>query len=241
MHRALLLAAALPLACLRADDALPPIPSGPPMHALLTAQIAAERSEFWAVDSSETRFASLGELYAAKPDEAARTALGLAFWAQRNASFESVTGMHALRDTRDDLEHSAATVARVLRTRPAAGGGGGGGGARCLNIAAGIGREAAHALAPGGCDVLDLLEPQAAYAEVARARVPAARLGRVFTALAQDHDFGADKYDVIFVGWCVQFIPDGAFVALMRRAAGALREGGVLIVKDNVSDFADAV
>ena len=239
MHRALLLAAALPLACLRAHDAPAPAPAGAALHALLTAQIAAERGEFWAVDSSETRFNSLGELYAAKPDEAARTALALAFWAQRNASFESVTGMQALRDTRDDLEHTAATVARVLRTRPAAAGSDGG--SRCLNIAAGSGREAAHALAPGGCDSLDLLEPQAAYAEVARARVPAARLGRVFTALAQDHDFGADTYDVICVGWGVQFIPDEAFGALMRRAAGALREGGVLIVKDNVSDFADAV
>ena len=226
--RVLLLAA-----CACAQPAL----QGEALYAHITQAIVSERGEFWAVDSSETRYNSLGELYAAKPSAAEAQAAALRFYGGRNATLLGVTGLDE-EGGAPDLAHTRSLVARVLQgsgSAPAA--------VRCLNVGAGIGREAVGGLVPAGCATVDVMEPDPRYLAAALAAMPAAALGRAIATPAQAHDFAAagETYDVVFLGWCSQHIPDEHLIAFLRGAVAHLKRGGVLIIKDNVSDFADAV
>ena len=221
---------------------------GPALASFIASFVEAERgTPFWAVDSSETRYGSVAELWKAKLPEEALLSHAHGFWMQRNTSIPSVIGMEH-ENAFGDLDHTRGLVARVLASRLQAQGASGAEAAppvRCLSMCAGIGREARGALLPAGCTTIDLLEPQAHYLDAARGALEGTgALGRAFNVPAQDHDFAAagEVYDLVFLGWCTQFFPDRALLRVLRAAAAHLApSGGALVVKDNESKGADAV
>ena len=235
----LLCAALLFSAIARAAPALPALPAGAALHAHIPRATEAQRgAAFWGVDSAEQRYASAGELWAAK-GEAQMGPSAQAFYEAREATVKGVTDLDEAGNALD-LAHTASLVRRALQS--SGGSDGSGGGARCLDLCAGIGRVAAGALHPAGCAVIDVLEPQAHLLAAAAAALAArGALGRAFAETAQAHAFPAAAYDVVHLGWCAQHLSDGDLAGVLRAAAGALAPGGALLWKDNVSDFADVV
>lgn len=232
-----------------------PAPPAHPLDALsdasfsdaLTASIIQARGEFWAVDSAETRFESVRDLWTAVygaptpgPEWRERSAR---YWAARPATLRGVTGSTGAAPL--DEEFSRSFVGRLISAQRAqrAGSGAASDGAplRCLNVGAGIGREAVNVLLAAGCGVVDLLEPQAHFMETAVAALPPGALGAQFLSNAEDHAFGDARYDVILIQWCSNYIADRDFADFFRRSERALLPGGAIVVKDNVSAYADGV
>ena len=52
----------------------------------------------------------------------------------------------------------------------------------------------------------------------------------------QDFEPAADSYDLVWVQWVIGYLRDADLVKFLRRCGDALREGGVLVIKDNVCD-----
>ena len=162
------------------------------------------------------------------------------FWANAEASSASVfaDGPDADAMTRWEQNQSSALLHRTLSRRHTTSP------PRCLSVGAGIGREAVGVLAPGGCATVDLLEPQVhMLAAAVSALATTSASGAVFAYGLEAHHFAEGvEYDVIWIQWCTSYLTDAALIAFFRGAARALRaRGGVLVLKDNVSEFADGV
>lgn len=112
------------------------------------------------------------------------------------------------------------------------------------DIAAGIGRVAKHVLLPAGAGHVDVIEQSASLLRAAPDFLS-----------ARDGDMGGDEacvkcrflcsamqrwvtrpgdYDVIWVQWSVGHLTDADFIAFLFTCRNALRQGGILVVKDNV-------
>jgi protein N-terminal methyltransferase len=215
---------------------------------VLTASIIKKRGTFWAVsqnaDGSEDRFDSIGALIAARGPVGGPASL--AHWAAQPATMEGVVGARWAESSPLDLSHSTDFIARFARAQRArrGGDGDGGGGAprRCLHVGAGIGRETGVLLDAGGCATVDLVEPHAHMLAAATVRLTAGALGEVWALPAEAHDFGgAPRYDLILMQWFTNYVSDEDLARVLERAAGALLPGGGVILKDNVSEFADGV
>ena len=221
-------------------QSLPVIPQKGELSSYITAHIVNTRGEFWAVDSNETRYDTLSALWEAKlgrdyPDEDWGDKTH-AWWSKRDPSVSGVLGETMTPAMEEDEEaHSRSLLTRFAPPpsshRPV----------RCLSVGSGIGREAMGALIPW-CSVVDLLEPQAHMMEAAQKAFPASHLGRVFLERAQQHTFDPQlKYDVVWVQWCTNYLPDAAMAQFIRDAVASLNPGGVIVLKDNISAFADGV
>ena len=214
---------------------------------LLTASITRRRGSFWAVsqaaNGTETRFASVGALFSARAPVGGPASL--AYWAAQPASLEGVVGSGWAVSSPLDLAFSESFLGRLAAAQRGARLGGGGGGEEaprhCLHVGAGIGRETGVLLSAGGCATVDLLEPHAHFMAAATRAVPPAALGATFSVAAEAHDFGAARYDLILLQWMTNYVSDGDLARVLARAAAALRAGGAVVVKDNVSEGADGV
>ena len=49
----------------------------------------------------------------------------------------------------------------------------------------------------------------------------------------QDFSPPPNTYDVVWVQWVIIYLPDQDFVNFLRRMAASLREGGLVVIKDN--------
>lgn len=104
-----------------------------------------------------------------------------------------------------------------------------------LDVGAGIGRVSVAVLAPRFAAV-DIVEPIAAYAEVARRTVPDGKLRTTYVCGMENLRIPpAVRYAVVWVQWCAIYLTDADLVAFLRRAAAALLPRGVLVVKDNIA------
>lgn len=127
-------------------------------------------------------------------------------------------------------------------------------GATCaLDVGAGIGRVTASLLAHH-FSVVDLLEQDAGMLHVARTSLMCSATGDsgetagasgvardFFCCGMQDFEWPPGvTYDVVWLQWVVGCVLDVHLVAFLRNAAGALRENGCIIVKDNHSREPDA-
>jgi protein N-terminal methyltransferase len=214
----------------------------------LTALIIAERGSFWAVDSSERRYSSVRELWEATeggPTPGAAWRVKAAqYWASLPATLDSMVGANWEDASPLEVSFSRSFLNRLLAAQRALRRGGGAAheGIRCLNVGAGIGREAVGVLLAEGCSSVDLLEPQAHFLDVARTAVPPQSLGKLFNVGVEDHRFGDDeRYDVVWVEWASNYVSDRELALFFNRASAALKPGGALVIKDNVSAFADGV
>lgn len=222
------------------------------LSVVVTDDIVAARGEFWAVDSSETRYSSLVDLWIAKGGEPTASLAWhncvSSFWAAQAPNAEAVLGELATSLGLEvaDMDHGRRMLARMLAGRPGVSAAQQAS-PRCLSVAAGIGREAAGILAPL-CGSVDLIEPQQHFLTAAVTALAATgAVSRSFCSTAEDFVFDNEGYDVIWLQWGSALISDAALVHFLQGAAAALAirasRGGhaVLVIKDNVSEFADAV
>ena len=103
-----------------------------------------------------------------------------------------------------------------------------------LDCGAGIGRVAQCVLLPR-FSAVELVEPIAAFADAAVAALPAARLVQTHRAPLQNFAPAADaRYAVVWVQWVLNYLTDADLVRLLQRCAGALADGGRVVVKESV-------
>ncbi len=103
-----------------------------------------------------------------------------------------------------------------------------------VDCGAGIGRITAGLLSKTCC-IIDIVEPIASFADKARnaALVGNGRIGEVYVTGLEDWT-PSKLYDLIWNQWCLSHLPDTAVVEYLMRCIGGLREGGWVVVKENV-------
>ncbi|KAL8828727.1 MAG: hypothetical protein Q9170_006477 [Blastenia crenularia] len=109
---------------------------------------------------------------------------------------------------------------------------------RGADCGAGIGRVTAGFLSKI-CDVVDIVEPVGKFAQEARGTklLGGGKIGEVYVVGLQDWS-PTREYDLIWNQWCLGHLPDEELVGYLGRCKRALRVGGWIVVKENMStDF----
>jgi len=168
----------------------------------------------------------------------------VAYWDAQPATDDGVLGGHADAVSAADVEQSEAFLRRVLGpARLDAAGGGRGPPLVAADCGAGVGRVSKDLLLRFFATV-DIIEPSAHLLAAAKARLADAvkagsgLVGQPRTFLQSGLQAWAPpaaSYDVIWVQWALLYLTDADAVAFLRRAAGALKPGGVLVVKENIA------
>lgn len=111
---------------------------------------------------------------------------------------------------------------------------------RGVDCGAGIGRVTKGLLA-GVCELVDLVEPVSSFAwqvehgeEMADLR-SGGKIGKVYTTPLETWEPEREMYDLIWNQWCLGHLTDAQLVAYLSRCVGALKRGGWVIVKENMS------
>lgn len=188
------------------------------------------------------------------PDSHISHPAALAYWASTPATVDGMLGGYP-QISLTDLRGSALFLAKLRRgsyasptaiTSPT--GSTTGPLARAVDCGAGIGRVTAGFLSKV-CTTIDMVEPSERFAAEARRSLdfgsasgdgtagPGA-LGEVHVTALQDwRPPPGVEYDLIWNQWCLGHLRDGQLVEYLRRLreGGALREGGWVVVKENLS------
>ncbi|KAL8669734.1 MAG: hypothetical protein Q9168_005689 [Polycauliona sp. 1 TL-2023] len=106
---------------------------------------------------------------------------------------------------------------------------------RGVDCGAGIGRVTAGFLSKV-CRVVDAVEPVEKFAKVAREMVLTGegRVAEVYVVGLQDW-MPVTTYDVIWIQWCLGHLTDEELKQSLFRCKAALKEGGWIVVKENMS------
>lgn len=170
------------------------------------------------------------------PDASIDTTAGLAYWNAIPASEDgmlggvpSLPGFSLL--SKVDLQGSRAFLAKlgfVARPTP---GSGTRRAAACLEGGAGIGRIT-RGLLVDVADAVDVVEPVEKFTKGLEGVVR-----RVWNCGLEGWtgEDGSGGYDVVWTQWCVGHLTDRELVGYLERCGGALNEGGVVVVKENLS------
>lgn len=102
-----------------------------------------------------------------------------------------------------------------------------------IDCGAGIGRVT-RGLLQQHFSRVDLVEQEPKFLEAAQRLGARAEKGMLYCSALQDFDFGA-TYDVIWCQWVLLYLQDVDLLSLLVRARRALREGGILVVKENLA------
>lgn len=129
---------------------------------------------------------------------------------------------------------------------------------RALDVGAGIGRVSKHLLLPN-FDVVDMLEQSTVYVKESFSFLEDAKVDpdsprklgkigrRIVCGMQEFNSAGItgrdgvftgsleDEYDIIWIQWCVIYLTDADFVAFMEQCVKALKQGGAIVLKDNVA------
>jgi protein N-terminal methyltransferase len=104
---------------------------------------------------------------------------------------------------------------------------------RAVDCGAGIGRISEGLL----CKMfgtVDLVEPVVKLLDKAKEIVPASSAGDFHYVGLQDFTPESGRYDVIWVQWVIGHLTDDDFCAFFQRCRRGLKEGGVIVLKENV-------
>ncbi|RJE18777.1 DUF858 domain-containing protein [Aspergillus sclerotialis] len=108
-----------------------------------------------------------------------------------------------------------------------------------VDCGAGIGRVTQGFLS-NVCDQVDVVEPVENFARVVQGG-PLKQAGKVgdiyITGL--ENWVPSKRYDLIWNQWCVGHLTDSQLVEYLVRCKGALSEGGLIVLKENMSTDAD--
>jgi protein N-terminal methyltransferase len=106
-----------------------------------------------------------------------------------------------------------------------------------LDCGAGIGRVAKRLLLPL-FDKVDLVEQNPIFLEKAKTYIGASvsRVGEFYVCGLQDFIPESNRYNVIWCQWVLSHLTDKDMVKFFGRCVGSLREGGVIVVKENIAE-----
>ncbi|CRG90088.1 Alpha N-terminal protein methyltransferase 1 [Talaromyces islandicus] len=110
---------------------------------------------------------------------------------------------------------------------------------RGVDCGAGIGRVTEGFLSKV-CEVVDIVEPVAKFAEVVRdgplGKSGKNLVGDVYVSGLEDWvPEDGKKYDLVWNQWCVGHLTDAQLTEYLKRAAAALTDSGLIVLKENVS------
>ncbi|KAL8762486.1 MAG: hypothetical protein Q9184_001521 [Pyrenodesmia sp. 2 TL-2023] len=106
---------------------------------------------------------------------------------------------------------------------------------RGVDCGAGIGRITAGLLSKV-CDIVDVVEPIGKFAKEAQAAKLAGKgkIGEVYVLSLQDWE-PKEEYDLAWNQWCLGHLTDTELIKYLRKCRGMVKEGGWIIVKENMS------
>ncbi|KAF7803947.1 alpha N-terminal protein methyltransferase 1 [Senna tora] len=194
-------------------------------------------------DSDGREFKSADEMWreqAGDPDKKTQWYRhGVGYWEGVEASVDGVLGGYA-NVNEPDINDSEAFLKMVLSERfpngvndqPLV----------ALDCGSGIGRVTKNLLIQYFNEV-DLLEPVSHFLEAARETLaPGSHLHsdmhkavNFYCVPLQDFTPDTQRYDVIWVQWCIGHLTDDDFVSFFRRAKVGLKPGGLFVVKENIA------
>lgn len=171
-----------------------------------------------------------------------------AYWDTQSASVEGMLGGLDVLHSRD-VSASSKFLSSIpnLSNRQ-----------RALDVGAGIGRVSKHLLLPN-FDVVDMLEQSTLYVKESFSFLEDAKMDpdsprelgkigrRIVCGMQEFNSAGItgrdgvftgaleDEYDIIWIQWCVIYLTDADFVAFIEQCVKALKQNGVIVVKDNVA------
>ncbi|KAK4348130.1 hypothetical protein RND71_034469 [Anisodus tanguticus] len=90
---------------------------------------------------------------------------------------------------------------------------------------------------------VDLLEPVSHFLESARVNLAPENLmvsdlhkaSNFYCVPLQEFTPDAERYDVIWVQWCIGHLADDDFIAFFKRAKVGLKPGGLFVLKENIA------
>jgi len=115
--------------------------------------------------------------------------------------------------------------------------GGGGKLRRAVDCGAGIGRIT-EGLLLSIADTVDIIEPIAKFSDSLKGKPG---IGRIWNIGLEEWDFDGDnvhesmRYDLIWNQWCLGHLTDAQLVQYLMKCGRALRAGGWIVVKENMS------
>lgn len=115
---------------------------------------------------------------------------------------------------------------------------------RGVDCGAGIGRVTKGFLA-GVCELVDLVEPverfawEVEYGEEMTGLRHQGKIGKVYMTPLETWEPEPEMYHLIWNQWCLGHLTDTQLVAYLSRCAGALKKGGWVIIKENMSTDAN--
>ncbi|KAA8910081.1 alpha-N-methyltransferase NTM1 [Sphaerosporella brunnea] len=119
---------------------------------------------------------------------------------------------------------------------------------RIADCGAGIGRITKHFLAKiNNQVVIDIVEPVKKFTdeiespENFKEEKEAGKIGQIFNVGLKDWTPEKGAYWMIWNQWCVGHLTDAALVEYFKRCAEGIQEGGVIVVKENISNCPDDV
>ncbi|XP_075480383.1 alpha N-terminal protein methyltransferase 1 [Primulina tabacum] len=164
---------------------------------------------------------------------------GVGYWQGVEATMDGVMGGYA-NINEADIVASEAFLKTILSEKFPHG-------SRGLNLVAldcgsGIGRISKNLLIKYFNEV-DLLEPVAHFLDAARINLAPEslivaeehRAVNFFDVPLQEFTPEAERYDVIWVQWCIGHLSDDDFVSFFKRATVGLKLGGLFVLKENVA------
>ncbi|KAK0404282.1 hypothetical protein QR680_017380 [Steinernema hermaphroditum] len=106
---------------------------------------------------------------------------------------------------------------------------------RALDCGCGIGRVTKHLLLPS-FKIVDMVDVTETFINKSKAYIGAedARVGMKFVEGLQTFTPAENTYDVVWVQWVTGHLTDQHFIDFFTRCKAALREGGVVVFKDNL-------
>lgn len=108
-----------------------------------------------------------------------------------------------------------------------------------LDFGAGIGRVTKSFLSKV-CDRVDLLEPVGSFVDQMRIELlelaKSGKIGSIYQISMQDWIPEREySYQILWCQWCCGHLPDRAFIHWLNNCKKGLKEGGYLVVKENLS------
>lgn len=155
----------------------------------------------------------------------------IAYWSSTPATVDGVLGGYP-QVSRVDLQGSANFLAKLRRQSkhfPPSNGKL----KRVADCGAGIGRITKGFLS-NVAETVDIIEPVKAFTDQIK---DDPCVGQIYNVgLEQWHPEGRGLYDVVWNQWCVGQLTDAQLVEYLRRLPPVMKEGGWIIVKENLSN-----